>query len=87
MTIVLGSRASSLLCIHNFLFLSIPAVTALQVLYTGLQRASILQAQGDGIVRGSRVPCLAYQDSQLRFAASCWIVSVSTVLLCSMARL
>ena len=33
----LGSRASSLLCVHNFLFLSIPVVIALQVSYTGLQ--------------------------------------------------
>ena len=67
MTIVWGSRASSLLCIHNFLFLSIPIVTDLQVSYTGLQQASILQAQGLLL----RPQCRGVQRTDNRFGAPC----------------
>ena len=67
MTIVWGSGASTLLCIHNFLFLSIPIVTTLQVSYTSLQRASILQAQGLLL----RPQCQGVERTDNRFGAPC----------------
>ena len=66
MTIVWGSGAS---CLERpQLPVSFkPTVTALQVSYTGLQRASILQAQGLLL----RPQCRGVERTDNRFAASC----------------